>query len=376
MQQRRPALRFARQWVALAAAAQLAVPALARAGTTAADTPLPGIASLDALHFSLPPSPIGNVAITGERGLAPDEPAEDFVVNQPEFPQAGLVPHMQLANAFGPQDASAAGSSASSRDIDPERYRSLGSKLGAVKWEIAAMFGYYTLANSEKLFQNPTTPHFQKEGWFGKNTKNLGVDKLAHGYSAYVLSELAYYRLKRKTGDAPGNALTAALIGTSVMLYTEFWDSIERTGGWSWEDVAFNSMGAGFSVLRNTVPGLDKKLDFRMMIVPNSSIFSREGKRHFEQQRHFFALKLSGFSAFENSPARFLELHAGYYAKDFTNEDRAAGIIPKRRIFIGAGINLRELFFKNSRSRVGRAAGEVLDYFQPPYTAVQQHITN
>lgn len=259
---------------------------------------------------------------------------------------------------------------------DDQRYRSFGSQLGAIKWEMAAVFGYYTAINGVKLFEDPIAPHFQKEGWFGKSTRNVGVDKLAHAYSAYVVSDLIYARLKHKTAGAPGIALTAAVLASSTMLYTELWDSIERSGGWSWEDVTFNSLGAGFSLLRNSVPGLDQKLDFRLMIVPNSDIFVTAGKRHFQQQRYFFALKLAGFRAFQKGPLRFLELHAGYYGKDFTNEDRAQGIEPKRRIFVGVGVNLRELFFKNSRSRIGRAAGEVLDYWQPPYTALHTHLTN
>lgn len=253
---------------------------------------------------------------------------------------------------------------------------SFGEQVRAVKWEVAGVFAYYTAINGAKLFEDPQWPHFHKEGWFGKSTNNLGIDKLSHSYSAYIVSEILYARLKRKTGDAPGIAFTAAALSSLTMLYTELWDSIEPTAGWSWEDVTFNSLGAGFSVLRNSVPGLDEKLDFRLMIVPHSGIYSREGRRHFEQQRHFFALKLSGFEGVNKGPLRFLELHAGYYAKDFETRDRKMGIKPKRRIFVGVGINLRELFFRNSRSRVGRAAGEVLDYFQPPYTAVHHHITN
>ncbi len=259
---------------------------------------------------------------------------------------------------------------------DPAQFQGFGRQVGAIKWEMAAVLGYYTLVNGQKLFKDPQAPHFQSEGWFGKSTRNVGVDKLAHTYSTYVISELLYARLKRKTGDAPGIALTAAALGSATMLYTELWDSIEPDGGWSWEDVVFNTSGAALSALRNSVPGLDRKLDFRLMIVPNKDVVTLSGKRHFEQQRYFFALKLAGFEAFENGPLRLLELHAGYYGKDFTNEDRARGIEPKRRIFVGVGINLRELFFKNARSRVGRAAGEVLDYFQPPYTALHHHITN
>ena len=279
------------------------------------------------------------------------------------------------APAYGPIAPGIDAGSPSGGDA-PERYRSFGSQVGAVKWEMGAILAYYTAINGPKLFEDPTWPHFHTEGWFGESTKNVGMDKLAHAYSAYVIADLLHARLKRKTDDAPGIQYTAAALASATMLYTEFWDSIERSAGWSWEDVAFNSLGSGLSILRNSVPGLDRKLDFRLLIEPNANIINVEGKRHFQQQRYFFALKFAGFEAFEESPLRLLELHLGYYGKDFTNEDRAAGIRPQRRIFVGVGINLRELFFRNSRSRIGRAAGEVLDYFQPPYTSLHTHLTN
>jgi hypothetical protein len=302
--------------------------------------------------FRLSPGPVSTAASVDIRKLEPDS-----------GPTAAL-PH-------GPQDPLV-----TPHRPDPDQFRNFGQQLSVVKWETAAVFAYYTAINGHKLFKDPVSPHFHQEGWFGKSTSTVGVDKLAHAYSAYVVSELLYARLKRKTGDAPGIAVTSAVLSSAAMLYTELWDSIEPTGGWSWEDVAFNSLGAGFSVLRNSVPGLDRKLDYRLMIVPHSDFITFSGKRHFEQQRHFLALKLAGFKAFENSGLRFLEVHAGYYGKDFTGADRARGIEAKRRIFVGFGINLRELFFKNARTRAGRAAGEVLDYFQPPYTVLHRHITN
>ncbi|MCU0732862.1 MAG: YfiM family protein [Hyphomonas sp.] len=254
-------------------------------------------------------------------------------------------------------------------------YASFGEDVKAIKWELAAVAGYYTATNVPKLFKDPRWPTVQNEGWFGRSTNNVGVDKLAHAYSTYVVSEILHARLRRKTGDAPGIEWTAAALASGIMLWSEAFDSIEPTSGWSWQDVTFNTLGAGFSVLRNSVPGLDRKLDFRLMIQPNEDIYTLSGKEHFRQQRYLFALKASGFKALENTPLRFVELHLGYRGDDFLNEDRAAGIVPKRHIFVGLGLNLRELLFKDARSRAGRAAGEVLDYFQPPYTAIHHDIT-
>lgn len=273
---------------------------------------------------------------------------------------------------YGPEDPDVSATS----ERPSRSYASFGEDVEAIKWELAAVLGYYTATNAPKLFKNPRLPRFKSEGWFGKSTNNVGVDKLAHAYSAYVISELLYGRLERNTGGAPGIQYTAAALGSAVMLWSEAFDSIEPDGGWSWEDVAFNTAGAGFSVLRNSVPGLDEKLDYRLMIQPNENIYDIRGKEHFEQQRYLFALKLSGFETFDRSPLRFVELHLGYHGEDFRLEDRAAGIEPKRHVFVGVGVNLRELLFKDTKSPVGRVVGEILDYFQPPYTAVHTHLTD
>jgi hypothetical protein len=260
-------------------------------------------------------------------------------------------------------------------NITPRSYASFGEDVKAIKWELAAVAGYYTAINAPKLFKDPRWPTTQKEGWFGRSTKNLGVDKLAHAYSSYVISELLYSRIKRKVGDAPGIELTAAALASGIMLWSEVFDSIEPTGGWSWEDVTFNSLGAGFSAMRNSVPSLDDKLDFRLLIEPNEDVYTLKGKEHFRQQRYLFALKLAGFKTFERTPLRYMELHLGYRADGFLNEDRAAGIPPKRHVFAGLGINLKELLFKDARTRKGRAVGEVLTYFQPPFIGIHHDLT-
>lgn len=260
-------------------------------------------------------------------------------------------------------------------NIPPRSYASFGEDVKAIKWEFAAVAGYYTAINAPKLLKDPRWPTTQKEGWFGHSTQNLGVDKLAHAYSSYIISELLYGRIKRKVGDAPGIELTAAALASGIMLWSEVFDSIEPTGGWSWEDVTFNSLGAGFSAIRNSVPGLDDKLDFRLLIEPNKDVYTLKGKEHFRQQRYLFALKLAGFKTFERTPLRYMELHLGYRADDFLNEDRAAGIPPKRHVFAGLGINLKELLFKDARTRKGRAVGEVLTYFQPPFIGIHHDLT-
>ncbi|MDI1297006.1 MAG: DUF2279 domain-containing protein [bacterium] len=261
---------------------------------------------------------------------------------------------------------------ASPRNEGVKRYQSLGGRLGAAKWETIGLFAYIT-ATQAYLTKSTTSFHFSNEGWFGRDTKNLGIDKLTHAFNSYLFAEFLGARIARKSEDRASAAAPAALLAMGLMFYGELWDAHKTDSGFSIQDVIANTGGAAFSILQHTVPGLEEKLDFRLMMVPNSSLYTFKGKRHYEQQRFLLALELAGFDSFRNGPLRFVELQVGYRGKDFTNAERAAGVIPKRDIFFGVGINLKELFFKNSRSRLGRAAASGLNYFQIPYTGAYIH---
>ncbi|NWK94791.1 DUF2279 domain-containing protein [Sphingobium lactosutens] len=244
--------------------------------------------------------------------------------------------------------------------------------MGAAKWETLGLFAYIT-ATQAYWTDDTTSFHFKDEGWFGRNTNNLGIDKLTHAFNAYLFAEFLGARIARKTGDRAAAALPAAILSTGLQLYGEIWDGHKSDSGFSYQDVVFNTAGAAFSVLRHNVPGLEEKLDFRLMVMPNSQVYSFKGKRHYEQQHFLFSLELAGFQKLKTSPLRFVELQVGYRGRNFLASDRAAGIRPRRDIFFGVALNIKELFFRNSRSRIGRAIGSGLNYFQLPYTGVYDY---
>nr|KIS29586.1 hypothetical protein TQ38_27605 [Novosphingobium sp. P6W] len=235
--------------------------------------------------------------------------------------------------------------------------------------------GYVLAQGIPKLFKPTTGFHFKDEGWFGKGTQNVGMDKLTHAFNTYLIAELLHYRIHRNTGGSEGDALTAGILASGLMALNEISDAIEPDSGYSMQDIAMNVAGATFSVLRNTVPGLKEKLAFKIEIMPNHQIYSRTGKPHYEQQRFMFALKGAGFEKLENSALKYLDLQVGYYASDFLNSDREKGVTPKRHLFVGVGLNLGELLFAKSGSRIGRAAYSVLDYVQLPYTSLRYDTT-
>lgn len=254
-------------------------------------------------------------------------------------------------------------------------HRGFWKQAGTVTTETLVLLGYFGLMSGNKLFKETVPFHFKSEGWFGKDTQTVGIDKLTHAFNTYLISEFLHARIHEETNASHGDAITAAVIASGLMAFNELSDGIEPDSGYSMEDIVMNVAGAGFSVLRNTVPGLKEKVAFKLEIVPNEQIYSRTGKPHYEQMRYMFSIKGAGFKEIEKTPLRFLDLQLGYYASDFLNEDRAAGIEPKRHLFVGLGLNVGELLFGRSKSGVGKAANTVLDYLQLPYTSLRYDTT-
>ena len=230
---------------------------------------------------------------------------------------------------------------------------------------------------------------FNSEGWFGKDTANLGMDKLGHAYSAYVLSE--FFADGIEQGHPRHRAYTGAILSMALMTYIEVFDGFSEEHGFSHEDLIVDAAGAAFSVVRRSVPGLREKLDFRLLYVPSRSTWralscfpephcDREGAAvrspitDYVGQRYLLALKLSGFEPLKRTPLRLVELHGGYYARGFTSEEEERGEPLRRRLFVGVGLNVGELLFPGRpRGGFGKAANSVLEYVQLPYTAVHSH---
>ena len=321
-----------------------------------------GLGALSAFFFALSPVQAQSTVDLNAAPWPADCAAKPLV---PAIDAAGSAGFEQKAPPeYGPPPL------AIDKAREEKQYDSFGSRVGAVKWELGGLAAILTATNVPVVLRESQSFRFKSEGFFGKDTSNIGVDKLAHAWNTYMLSGILYERMARKTGGGPKSAMTAAILGLGLQTYGEIYDGFHEGGGFSWEDMAFNTLGAGFEVARNSVPGLAEKVDFRLMIVPNEDIVTFRGRRHFEQQWFLLALKPSGFERFRSSPLRFVEFHVGYHAKDFDNDARAAGLTPKRKPFVGIGLNVAELFLNNRRGTAASLGRSALTYLQIPYTAV------
>ena len=254
-------------------------------------------------------------------------------------------------------------------DFDGSRF---DEQIRSVGWDVAVVYGLTTAFGLAAWEWGNAPFRFESEGWFGQDTKYGGMDKVGHAYSGYMLTEFFTQRIAHESGDPRGAAITGALLGMGVQTYVELFDGFSGGHGFSYEDLVMDGVGVGFAILRNTVPGLAEKLDFRMEYLPSGHADGFAPVSDYSGQKYLLALKLSGFEEFEETPLRFLELQVGYFARGFSDEERNAGEDRRREPYVAVGLNLNELLDVDPvrNSTPGMLARRTLDYVQVPYTYV------
>lgn len=248
----------------------------------------------------------------------------------------------------------------------------------AVIWDIGAVYGLTTVFGLKNWDWGSSGFHFVNEGWFGEDTKYGGMDKLGHAYTGYLLTEYFSQRIAHEVADPNGAIITGAILGMGVQSYIEVFDGFSGGHGFSIEDLVADGVGVGFSMLRNTVPGLENKLDFRMEYIPSGEVgFSPV--TDYAGQKYVLALKLSGFEELEETPLRFLELQVGYFTEgyssteNFTDGERTDTSDLERNPYVAIGLNLNELLKQAPEvhdTLPGAIASRALEYLQVPYTYV------
>jgi hypothetical protein len=105
------------------------------------------------------------------------------------------------------------------------------------------------------------------------------------------------------------------------MTAVEIVDGFAVDHGFAREDMVMNALGAGFSVLRSTIPGLKEKVDFRLQYFPSPDSSFRP-LSDYMGQRYLLAVKLAGFETLEQTPLRYFELQGGYFARGFSKREK------------------------------------------------------
>lgn len=209
-----------------------------------------------------------------------------------------------------------------------------------------------------------TAPKADSEGWFGRTTSSGGVDKLAHFWVTYSVSHL-FSHVYRWWDFEPDQANTlGALSSLGIQTLMEVGDSFSGKYGFSYQDALMNVAGAGAAYLLGKYPWLADKVAFRLEFRPEAfSDITGDLLTQYERQRYLVALKLDGFEMFRDSYLSYLELHAGYFARNYEGYTPGSPDNRQRTFYMGVGFNVNKLV----RHFVDI---NVFDYIQVPYTSV------
>lgn len=182
--------------------------------------------------------------------------------------------------------------------------------------------------------------HSQSEGWFEKDTKSGGADKLGHAYVAYGMTHLFSHYYKEFGYEDDKVALYGALSSLGFTTLMEFGDAFSPYG-FSKEDAISNLVGTTFGYLTYKYPSIDDKVDFRIEYKIHKNSFEGDFVTDYENMKHLLAFKASGFDKFkDNDYLKYLELHVGYYSRGYDNSNDEK----LRNVYIGLGINFSKIF--------------------------------
>lgn len=232
-----------------------------------------------------------------------------------------------------------------------------GNDMSAIKWDGIGTFAAITALGVKSWKWGNTGFHFHHEKWFQKDRSSIGMDKLGHAYSSYVMTNLFAEHLQRKGRPNDRSALSAALLTQALMLYVETFDGFSTDHGFAYEDVIMNLTGTTLAYMRQRYPAIKDLIDYRMEYSPSGN--SGNGLRGFRPvsdysgQKYLLALKFNGIPALRNTPLKYFELNTGYYARGFHTRDIANNEPRTRTAFVGIGINLNQLLFGKPESYRG-----------------------
>ncbi len=249
-----------------------------------------------------------------------------------------------------------------------------GAKM--IGWELGLVGGGATYLGLKNWnWGSSNSFKFVNEGWFGSDAGSGGTDKLGHMYTTYLMDEFFTHRLHNKTNNWKESARLGAYYSGLIMLIVEIFDGYSDDHGFSYEDMVMNASGIGLSYLRNTVPGLHDKFDFRLSYEPTEERSDRP-ITDYSGMTYIAALKPAGFQSLKKTPLKYVEFQLGYHADGFKSSDNLDR--QRQEVTFGLSVDLQQVLFNPIRqSTQNKTIKKVVDtadtfsrYYQFPNMAV------
>ena len=261
----------------------------------------------------------------------------------------------------------------SSAAVESYSTKTFANDMKAIKWDAIGAFAGITALGVKSWKWGNSDFHFHNEKWFQKDRSSIGMDKLGHAFTSYTMTNLFAEHLQREGRSPEQAAISAALLTQALMLYVETFDGFSTDHGFSYEDVVMNLAGTSLAYVRQRYPKIKDLVDYRMEYSPSG--YKGDGMKGFRPvsdyagQKYLLVLKLSGVPSLKDTPLKYLELNAGYYARGFTPQEEALGTRRTRTGFVGIGLNLSQLFFGNrapNESLPKTAGRDLFEHIQLP----------
>lgn len=246
--------------------------------------------------------------------------------------------------------------SADGRTLSPPPEReplySKGAALGALGGFYGALYTWTYFAWYRKRAKSDHLV-FIDEGWFGRNTYAGGADKLGHAWANYGMNRLTANALEAG-GISPGLSSAVGTVGTlGFFTFIEFKDGYHKDFGFSWGDMAFNTMGNALAVALTNLPSLDDAIDFRVEYEPTTLFVDslrRKGAvdagEDYSGQTFLLAYHLNSLPCLRRTRAhafmRFLDVTLGYGTRNFLPKPRFA-LDTHRQVSLGVAVNFQQV---------------------------------
>lgn len=258
--------------------------------------------------------------------------------------------------------------------------KSILNAADALTWELSGIVAGITYLGIEEWNWGSASFKFNAEGWFNMDTGSGGADKLGHLYTSYLIDEYLTNQLYKKSGDIHFAARNSAIFSWGLMMFVEAFDGYSSDHGFSYEDVVMNTTGIAISYLKNTVPGLDEKIDLRIEYHPSKGMKGFHPITDYTGLTYSAALKLAGFETLKSTPLKYLELQLGYYAQGFKKDDAPYFANRNTSLYLGIGLNLTEVLFKPVKKYWDKPVVNYADtffrYYQAPATYASIDLKN
>lgn len=204
------------------------------------------------------------------------------------------------------------------------------------------------------------SPHLGKDKWFSEDSKHGGADKFGHFYVNYVLSHGLAHLYEHWGYDRNRAGQLGFWSGVGLLGLVEVGDSVSGFG-FSTKDLVMDILGSFAAYVTYRDQALDQLIDIRVEYIPTftkADVFT-----DYEGMKYLLAIKLDGIQGISNKYLNYLELHTGFYARGYEDNDRNR----QRNLYVALGLNMGKIFHKASYKTVSG----VLKYFQFPYTYVE-----